>query len=171
MKLEHYLEDRHYFYLMHLSYGTGREDDREEHWNYARENNLIGLDLPDDVPKSWNEMPDSEKQSLRLRRPIWFKQFELFCNEMKVDDLVVVVNGWDSILGIGKVSQPQYNYRKELSETRTFFDHVRKIKWERAQNYDERILLPVRLNGFNNTLLRIKDNTRFWKVLSNVNLG
>jgi len=171
MKLERYLDGRLYFYLMHLSYGTGREDDREEHWNYARENKLIGLDLPDDVPKNWNDMSDSEKQSLRRRRPMWYKQFELFCNEMKKDDLVVVVNGWDSLLGIGKVSQPKYNYCKILSETRTFFDHVRNIKWEMAQNYHKRIPLPVRLNGFNNTLLKVKVNTRFWMILSNIDLG
>lgn len=170
MKVGHYFEGRDYFYLMHLSYGTMREDDREEHWNYARENKLIGLDLPKEVPKNWNEMSDSAKQSLRLRRPIWFNQFETFCNKMKADDLVVVVNGWDSFLGIGRVSKPQHEYRKELSENLTFFDHVRGVKWDRAQNYDNRIQLSTPLKGFDRTLLEVKANTRFWEILSNVDL-
>jgi len=170
MKVGHYFEGRGYFYLMHLSYGTYTEDDREEHWNYARDNSLIGLDLPDEVPKNWNAMSNSAKQSLRLRRPHWFEHFEMFCNEMKVDDVVVAANGQNSILGIGKVNKPQYEYCKELSEKRIFFDHVRSIKWDRAQNYDKRIQLSTPLKGFDRTLLKVKANTRFWKILSDVDL-
>ena len=170
MKVGHYFEGRDYFYLMHLSYGTGTEEDRAKHWNYAKDEELIGLDLPEEVPKNWNEMSDSAKQSLRLRRPNWFKQFEVFCNEMKVDDLVVVVNGWDSFLGIGKISKPKHEYCKVLSENRTFFDHVRSVNWERARNYDKRIQLSAPLKGFDRTLLKVKANTRFWKILSNVAL-
>jgi hypothetical protein len=91
---------------------------------------------------------------------------------MKKGDLVVVMNGWDSLLGIGKVSQCQYEYRKELSATPPiFFDHVRQVKWELAQNYNRRILLPVRLTGFNNTLRRIDINTRFWTILSDLDIS
>jgi len=168
MKVRHYLEGRYYFYLMHLSYGTWTEDDREEHWNYARDNSLIGLDLPKEVPKNWNEMSDSEKQSLRLQRPNWFGHFEMFCNEMKVDDLVVVVSGQKSFLGIGKVNKAKYEHRKELRGT--FFDHVRSVKWVVAQNFDNRIQLSMSLKGFDRTLLRVKVNTRFWEILSNVDL-
>jgi hypothetical protein len=35
-----------YFYIMHLAYGLGREKERERLWNYAKQNKLIGLDLP-----------------------------------------------------------------------------------------------------------------------------
>lgn len=170
VKVGRYFEGRDYFYLMHLSYGTWTEEDREEHWNYARDNSLIGLDLPREVPKNWNEMSNSEKQSLRLRRKNWFNHFEMFCNEMKVDDLVVVVSGQKSFLGIGKVNRTKYEYRKELSENAIFFDHVRSVKWIIAQNYDNRIQLSTPLKGFDRTLLRVKANTRFWKILSNVAL-
>jgi len=168
MKVGRYFEGKNFFYLMHLSYGTWTEEDRREHWNYARDHSLIGLDLPKEVPKDWNEMSDSEKQTLRSQRPNWFHQFEMFCNEMRVNDLVVVANGWDSLLGIGKVNQSKYEYRKELRGI--FFDHVRSVRWDRAQDYDERIQLSSRLDGFDRTLLRVKANTRYWEILSNVDL-
>jgi hypothetical protein len=168
IKVGHYFEGRNYFYLMHLSYGTWTEKDRREHWNYARDHSLIGLDLRE-VPKDWGkEMSNSEKQSLRLRRPNWFSHFEMFCNEMKVDDLVVIANGWDSLLGIGRVNKPNYEHRKELRNI--FFDHVRSVRWDRAQDYDKRIKLSTPLTGFDRTLLKVKANTRFWKILSNVAL-
>ncbi|MEM3700081.1 MAG: hypothetical protein QXL57_04345 [Candidatus Bathyarchaeia archaeon] len=168
MKVGHYFEGRNFFYLMHLSYGTLTEEDRRMRWNYAKNHSLIGLDLPEEVPKDWNQMSNSEKQRLRSRRPNWFHQFEIFCNEMRINDLVVVVNGWDSLLGIGKVNQSRYEYRKELRDI--FFDHVRSVEWDRAQDYDERIQLSPTLSGFNRTLLRVKANTKFWTILSNVNL-
>jgi hypothetical protein len=155
---------------MHLSYGTYTEEDREEHWNYARDNSLIGLDLPREVPKKWSAMSISEKQSLHLRKPRWFEHFEMFCNEMKVDDLVVVVSGQKSFLGIGEIDAPRYEYRKESSEKHIFFDHVRSIKWDRAQNYDKRIQVPTPLRGFERTLLKVKPSTRFWEILSKVDL-
>jgi hypothetical protein len=172
MKVGHYFEGRKYFYLMHLSYGTMTEEDRREHWNHAkdRDHPLIGLDLPDEVPKKWSEMSDSEKQTLRSKRPIWHNQFEMFCNEMKADDLVIVANGWDSLLGIGKVkaSQPPYEHHVELRNI--FFDHTRKVRWDVAKEYADRIRLSTPLAGFDRTLLRVKPNSRFWGNLSNVDL-
>jgi hypothetical protein len=38
-------EKKNCFYLMHLSYG-GDKKDQQRLWNYALENNLIGLDSP-----------------------------------------------------------------------------------------------------------------------------
>lgn len=168
MKLGDYFEGRNSFYLMHLSYGEWTEEDRKEHWNYARKHSLIGLDLPKEVPKAWNKMSDSEKQTLRSRRPNWFRQFEMFCNEMKANDLVIAANGWDSLLGIGIVDQSKYRHREELRGI--FFDHVRSVRWDRAKDYDERIQLSSTLNGFDRTLLCVKANTRFWEILSNVDL-
>jgi predicted Mrr-cat superfamily restriction endonuclease len=99
--------------------------------------------LPKQVPKNWNDMSDSEKQALRSQKPNWYDHFEWFCNDMKPDDLVIVANGWDSLLGIGRVksSKPPYEYRRELRGI--FFDHVRKVIWERALEYDDRVLLPT----------------------------
>ncbi len=172
MRVGNYFEGRNFFWLMHLSYGTMTEEDRREHWNYARDHSLIGLDLPREVPRDWNEMTDAQKQALRSQKPNWYDHFEWFCNEMKPNDLVIIANGWDSLLGIGKVkpSKPPYRYRRELSARAIFFDHVRDVIWERAQEYDDRILLPTPLMGFDRTLLMVKFNTTFWEILSNVNL-
>jgi len=170
MRVGNYFEGRNYFWLMHLSYGTWTEEDRREHWNYAREHSLIGLDLPKDVPRDWNEMADAQKQVLRSKKPNWYDHFEWFCNQMKPNDLVIIANGWDSLLGIGKVrfSKPPYEYRRELIDI--FFDHVRKVLWDRAEEYDDRIRLHTPLRGFDRTLLRVRTNTRFWGTLSNVDL-
>jgi len=80
---------------------------------------------------------------------------------MKPNDLVIIANGWDSLLGIGriKLSKLPYEYRRELRGI--FFDHVRNVIWDSAQEYDNRIRLPTPLAGFDRTLLRIKANTTF----------
>lgn len=169
MRVRHYLEGRTFFWLMHLSYNTQTEEDRRIHWNYARDHSLIGLDL-EEVPRDWNDFSDAEKQALGLRRQNWFDHFEWFCNEMQPNDLVVIANGWDSLLGIGRIkpSRPPYEFREDLRNI--FFDHVRKVIWDRAQEYDDRIRLPTPLRGFNRTLLRVRVNTPFWEILSDVHL-
>lgn len=161
-----------YFYIMHLAYGAGREKERERLWNYAKQNRIIGLDLVDFVRNDWNDVSDSVKQLLRSQRPIWFKQFDRFCNEMTVDDLVMVLNGWDSLLGVAEISEPRYRYVKSLSEASggPFFDHVRSVKWRRACDYDRRLVLPEPIRGFNNTLLKVKTGTKFWSILANVDI-
>jgi len=169
-KLENVFAGRNYIYLMHLSYGTWTEEDREEHWSYAKDKSLIGLDLPREVNKDWNELSSSEKQSLRSRRPNWFSHFEMFCNEMKVEDLVVAVSGQKSFLGVGELARTKYEYRKELSRNEIFFDHVRRVNWLIARDYDDRIQLPTPLAGFDRTLLKVKPDTRFWRILSSVTL-
>jgi hypothetical protein len=89
---------------------------------------------------------------------------------MEANALIIVANGWDSLLGIGKVkaSQPPYEHHEELRNI--FFDHIRKVKWDVAKEYDDRIRLSTPLTGFDRTLLRVKANTIFWKILSNVDL-
>lgn len=170
MKLGSYLNDRAFFYLMHLSYGTGQEDDREEHWDYARRNKLIGLDKSE-VNRNWNKLSESRKKSIRSRFPNWFRHFEMFCNEMQKGDLVVAVNGMDSILGVGIILERRYYYRKELSQREIFFDHVRKVRWSFAKGYDKRIFLSEQLQGFRRTLIKVKRDSPFWKKLRNVNLS
>jgi hypothetical protein len=169
IKVKHYLDGKDYFWLMHLSYGTMTEEDRRKHWNYAKDYNLIGLDLLE-VPRDWNEMHDFEKQALRSQKPNWYDHFEWFCNEMKPNDLVIIANGWDSLLGIGRIkaSQPPYEHHVELRNI--FFDHTRKVKWETAKEYDDRIRLRTPLTGFDRTLLRVKPKTVFWEILSDLNL-
>ncbi|HML03605.1 MAG TPA: hypothetical protein VK487_09580 [Candidatus Bathyarchaeia archaeon] len=103
IRVQNYFEGRNFFWLMHLSYGTMTKEDRREHWVYARNNRLIGLDLIDDVPTNWNDMTDAQKQALHNRRPNWYDHFEWFCNEMRPNDLVIIANGWDSLLGIGRI--------------------------------------------------------------------
>jgi len=170
IRVRNYFEGRNFFWLMHLSYGTMTQEDRREHWIYARDHSLIGLDLPDDVPIDWNEMTDVRKQALRDRRPNWYDHFEWFCNEMEPNDLVIIANAWDSLLGLGKIklSQPPYEYHDELRGI--FFDHTRKVKWDVAREYDDRIRLSTPLMGFDRTLLKVEANTTFWNILSNVNL-
>ena len=166
MNLGSYFSNRDYFYLMHLSYGTGREeDDREIHWNYAKRNNLIGLDLPSKVKDDWNNLSDYKKQKLRSEHSNWYAHFEMFCNKMKPDDLVVIANGHDSLLGFGFVTERRYYYRKKLSENRTFFNHVRKIEWEVAMEYSKRVELREPLKGCDRTLLRITKTSPIWKKL------
>jgi hypothetical protein len=147
------------------------EEDRREHWNYASDKNhpVIGLDI-EEVRRNWNDMSEHEKQTLRSQKPNWYDHFEWFCNEMKPNDLVIIANGWDSLLGIGriKLSEPPYEYREELRGI--FFDHIRKVKWDVAREYDDRIRLCPPLTGFDRTLLRVKPNTAFWEILSHVEI-
>lgn len=170
IRIGHFFEGRKYFWLMHLSYGTWTEKDRREHWEYARTNSRIGLDLVEEVPKKWKYMSESEKQTLHAKSPNWYNHFEWFCDAMKPDDLVIAVHGQDSILGIGTLiqSDPPYGYDKELRGK--FFDHFRNVKWDPALPYDDRIQLSTKLLGFDRTLLKVKANTRFWEILSDAYL-
>lgn len=170
-------EHKDHFFLMHLS-DNGK--DRERLWKHAKDNSVIGLDSVTEVPRPYWEMSDSEKQSLRLRHPILFNEFEMFCNEMpyEKDALVVVMNGWDSILGIGRIKLSRCDYKKEWSEREgsekpIFFDHVMSIKWEPkyTHSYNQRQVLETPLKGFNRILLKVKRNTKFWIALSDVELS
>ena len=166
MKLEDLLSEKglNYFYIMHLSYNG---DERERLWNYAKENNCIGLDYPDVVIDDWNEIPEADKELLQLS-PIWVKQFDRFCNEMTVGDSVLVLSGWDSLLGIAEIKN-RYRYDKNLSRKRDFFDHVRPVRWIIKYEYDDRFTLPSRI-VFNNTLSRVGPNSPRWSILTNLNI-
>ena len=168
MSLRKILSNESHFYLMHLSF-NGQQ--REDLWKYAQEHDVIGLDYPRIVDRNWNFF---NKQLMLPKHKVWFKQFEMFCNEMPREDnaLVIVVSGWDSILGIGRIHQAQYQYDKRLSDDGIFFDHYMKIKWlpKYSKNYADRIMLDQRLSGFNRTLIKVEPGTRFWEILSEVDL-
>ena len=151
-----------YFYIMHLSY-NGRK--KRELWNYAKNENLIGLDYPKIVTDDWVKIRESVK---RFLSKIWVKQFDIFCKEMKIGDVVLVLNGWDSLLGIAEVIERCHRYNRELSENHIFFDHVRRVKWKVKYEYDDRLKLPEPLKGFNNTLSRVVPHKKRWTILSNL---
>jgi len=166
---ERYLNGQSHFYLMHLSY---EGEERERLWSYAitPSNEMIGLDLPNEVIMDWEDIPIIDKQRFHKRRPVWYNQFETFCKLMNDGDIVVIMSGWNPILGIGRIivenqTRP-YDYRKELIGI--FFDHVRKVKWEYKGNP---IFLKTSLTGFNNTLLDIKPSSSLWEKISNADLA
>ena len=114
-----------YFYIMHLSY-NGAE--RERLWNYAKDNNVIGLDAPRYVKGSWLDVRETAKKSLESG---WIRQFDVFCDVDKRGihrhDIVMVLNGMKSVLGIAKVAEAFHIYDKRLSANEMFFDHIRKV--------------------------------------------
>jgi hypothetical protein len=156
---------------MHLSYGTGTDEDRRKYWNFGKDSNLIGLDRLD-VNTDWNDKTEAEKKKYGSQDPTWYRQFEMFCNKMTKGDLVVVMAGLDSILGIGKVSKADYYYCPKFKEDKSFFDHVRNIRWGKIWNYDNkhRPKLPEPLMIFSDTLRCITTKSKFWKVLYNADL-
>jgi hypothetical protein len=168
MKLADLLSSRkkNYFYIMHLSY-EGAE--RERLWNYAREHDLIGLDLPDDVTDDWVKVCEKVKESIPN---IWVRQFDIFCYEMKVDDIVVALNGWNSLLGIAEIVEPNHRYDRSLSgkELTGFFDHIRRVRWIKEYEYIHRLPLPRPIKGFNNTLSRVKHGSQRWSDLIGLNI-
>ena len=56
MRLDNLLSNKgkKYFYIMHLSYRHGKDVKRL--WNYAKDNNLIGLDPLIELSGEWNEV-------------------------------------------------------------------------------------------------------------------
>jgi len=166
-KLDEYLDGRAYCYIMHLNYNTRTDEDRRMHWTYGKDHRLIGLDRFD-VNTDWNCKSDIEKAKFRSQFPQWYSQFEMFCNEMTRNDLIIAMAGYDLFLGFGTVNQDGYNYDPKLKVDRTFFDHTRQMDWVMALDYDRRIRLSEPLKGFNRTLLKIDPNHKYWKILANV---
>lgn len=156
-------EKKNYFYIMHLSYG-GDKKDQERLWNYALENNLIGLDSPKLVKADWATLSEEEKSVVSST---WKRQFNIFCFDMKSRDYVVVLNGFSHLLGIGKVSAP---HKFDYSLSYKFFNHTRKVDWKLKCDYEKRLLLPQPLKGFNNTLSKVTEASSRWSFLQNVEL-
>lgn len=170
MKLANMLlaQGRNFFYIMHLSYG-GARGERKRLWNYAKENNVIGLDYPDTVRDDWVKVRESVK---RLLPNIWVRQFDMFCSQMHVGDIVVVLNGWNSLLGVAEITEPRHKFDVRLSGTEAsgFFDHIRQVKWIRKREYINRLTLPQPIKGFNNTLSRVAPESQRWSILTDLDI-
>ena len=166
MKFENLLSDRgkDYFYIMHLSYNGSK---RRELWNYAKENNIIGLDASRIVRDDWTKVRHSAK---RLLPDIWVRQFDTFCSEMRRGDIVLALKGWDSLLGVAEITQRHHIYNRQLSATEKFFDHIRQVKWIRKYEYDYRQILSKPLEGFNNTLSIVTRSSPRWSILTNLTI-
>jgi len=161
MKLEALLSKRgkEYFYIMHLSY-EGSE--REELWNYGKKNNVIGLSKSI-VNNDWVKVGGSVKNSLSNT---WIRQFDTFCNEMNAGDVVLVLKGWDSLLGVAEIKERRHKYSKKLKGRKgPFFDHIRDVTWIKEHEFDARRRLPKPVKGFNNTLSKVTPNSKWWPIL------
>lgn len=156
-----YIKDKEYFYIMHLSYNG---DMKEELWDYAKDNNIIGLSHQEvDDWATEREFIINEK---RLNRG-WINQFNMFCYDMNNGDIVLILDGEKYLLGIAEIDSEckvNENIRDE------FFDHVRKVKWIEKLEYDERRKLPVQV-GFKNTLNKVKPGNIRWEKLKNLTIS
>jgi len=156
-----------YCYIMHLSY-DGRE--RERLWEYARKNKLIGLDQPSIVTDDWPKVRSNVVRE-KLLGPIWIKQYDTICG-MKRGDIVVVLEGWHSWLGIAEVQDDEHRYLQGLNvlnnPTTGFFDHVRSVKWEAEYKYGNHDRLPEPIKSFTNTLFKVRKGTKRWELLAGI---
>lgn len=166
MKLESLLNGKDYFYIMHLSHG--KNDRREYLWNYAKDNEIIGLDHSY-VTGNWKDNSVKNKAIAKGLSIIWQRQFDTFYNEMRPDDIVVILAGWTSILGVAKIPENnQAGFDKKFREKDEFFEHFRrKVEWVRKYDFDK---VPCQIKGFYNTLSKVKRDTNRWKCLANINL-
>ena len=156
MKLVTLLEQENldYFYIMHLSW-DGKQ--RRRLWNYAKQNKIIGL-------SQWNVDVDWEKASSRIKNSvsnIWKSQFDYFCS-MEKGEIVVIMNGFDSILGVAEININQHDFDLDLADI--FFDHYREVKWIREYEYDKRKYLKNPIT-FRNTLALIDEYSKRWSSL------
>lgn len=156
MKIKTLLKQRNldYFYIMHLSW-DGKQ--RRRLWNYAKQNKIIGL-------SHGNVDVDWEKASSRIKNSvsnIWKSQFDYFCS-MEKGEIVVVMNGFDSILGVAEINKNQHDL--DLNIRYTFFDHYREVKWIREYEYDKRKYLKNPIT-FRNTLALIDEDSKRWSSL------
>jgi len=168
MKLSLMLSDKgkDYFYIMHLSYNGNR---RKELWDYASKENVIGLDSPGIVRENWTEARKKEPVRKQLGT-IWVRQFDTLCFELSVGDIVLVLSGWDSFLGIAEIVKREHKYDRELSVSKKFFDHVKQVEWVKKYEYDNRLMLPDPLVGFNNTISKVTPRSPRWQILTNLNI-
>ena len=151
---------KEHFYIMHLSY-DGKE--RERLWNYAKDNRLIGLSHKQ-VNDDWIIVRQKAKKSMGKG---WVRQFNTFCG-MQKGDIVLVLNGMDSVLGVAIVVRSSHKYVEDLADL--FFDHIRVVDWKIKYEYKARRGLPNLLEGFSNTLSRVPKSSPRWSILTNLDL-
>jgi len=156
--------EKDYFYIMHLSYNG---DKREELWDYAKKNNLIGLDAPRIVKGDWVKVRETARKSLRKG---WIRQFDTFCSRMQKGDLVMVLSGMDSVLGVAEIAESRHRYDRSLSDSEAFFDHIRQINWIRRREYRNRLMLSRPLYGFSHTLSIVTRNSPRWPILTDIDI-
>lgn len=154
---------------MHLSYGDEGKCTipyKEHLWNVARERKKIGLSHYL-VEGAWNDEGVEDSALAKGLVPIWRHQFDLFYNHMRKDDIVVILVGWDSILGVAEVTGEPEPYDKK--EEGKFFSHTRKVRWIKDYDFDKRhMITPVK--GFINTLHMVEQGTERWTNLMTVKL-
>jgi len=153
-------EGKDYFYIMHLSYDG---EERKRLWNYAKDNNIIGLSHRN-VSDGWTRV---RKTARNLIGRGWVRQFDTFCG-MQKGDVVMILNGQDSVLGVAIVTRSSYRYDEDLDDV--FFDHTRSVEWNTKFEYEDRKELPRPLYGFSHTLSRVTKSSPRWRMLTNLDL-
>lgn len=158
---------KNHIYIMHLSY-DGAE--REPLWNYAREHNIIGISHREVWDYDWTKAPESVKNRISK---FWQNQLNIFTKDIDNNDIVVILNGWDSILGIAENIGP-YKYKKELARFKPgyddFFCYTRDVQWRIEYDYNHRYELISPLYGFNNAISKVEKSDKRWTKLANLDL-
>lgn len=154
--------DRDHFYIMHLSY---EGEEKERLWKYARKNSLIGLSNSL-VTGYWLDVEDQARSRLD---GVWIHQFDLFCKDMELGDIVLILDGCTRFLGVAQTKENDARCSSRFSKT--FFDHIRYVNWIAAYDFDRAFLLPHPLDKFSNTLCRVDKGKRFWKELASISIG
>jgi hypothetical protein len=166
MRITDLVSGKDYFYIMHLSWGNNYR--RKELWDFARQKKIIGLDHRD-VLGDWPTVKDTVKNLSGH----WINQFDMLCENMgprSIDngDIVVLMAGWDHILGIGMVIGP-HRYDITYRDREEFFDHVRPVEWVLEYDYEKRKKIPRVV--FDKTLSRIEKGDERWQLLSNLDFS
>ena len=151
-------------YIMHMSYNGSKQ---QELWEFAKNNDVIGLDFPRYVKDNWLRV---REWAMRFVGKTWTRQFDVFCSEMGAHDIVLVLKGWDSLLGVAEIADSEHTYDESLSKTEQFFDHTRRVEWIKAYEYEDAQPLPKPLRGFNNALSKVMPQSKRWKTLTNINI-
>jgi len=67
----------------------------------------------------------SKESAIKKLRSGWIDQFDKFCYEMEIGDIVIVLDGQKYVLGVASITKNQHEYSKKLREEGSFFDHIR----------------------------------------------
>jgi hypothetical protein len=148
--------NRSYFYIMHLSY---EGEEKERLWNYARKNSIVGLSNSH-VTGYWLDVENWARGRLD---GTWIHQFDLFCKDMELGDIIIVLDGCSHLLGVGQTKENDARYSKHFSKV--FFDHVRYVNWIITYDFDKSALLPHPLDRFTNTLSKVEKGRKYWNEL------
>lgn len=154
--------NKNYFYIMHLSY-EGKE--KEKLWEYARKNSIVGLSNSY-VTGYWLNV---EKRARRHLDGVWIHQLDLFCKDMALGDIILVLDGCDRLLGIGQTKENEARYSKRFAKV--FFDHVRYVNWIVTYDFDKAVALRNPLDRFTNTLSKVEKGKKYWRELAYLQLN